>query len=234
MTRTPLIICDFDGTVTMNDNIVSMMKEFAPPEWLELKDGVLSKSLSIQEGVGRMFGLLPSSLKEELTDFILKDAKIRDGFLDFVSFVRSNDLPFYIVSGGMDFFVHPLLEGIVEKERIFCNHASFDNEYIHINWPHVCDGGCTNQCGCCKPSVIRKLSDQQNFLIMIGDSVTDLEAAKLSDMCFARDYLLTECKELGLRHLPFQDFHEVKTGIENIGEVQAWLQKKNAGANLPR
>ncbi len=30
MTRTPLIICDFDGTVTMNDNIVSMMKEFAP------------------------------------------------------------------------------------------------------------------------------------------------------------------------------------------------------------
>ena len=44
MTRTPLIICDFDGTVTMNDNIVSMMKEFAPPEWLELKDGVLSKA----------------------------------------------------------------------------------------------------------------------------------------------------------------------------------------------
>ncbi len=38
MTRTPLIICDFDGTVTMNDNIVSMMKEFAPPEWLELKE----------------------------------------------------------------------------------------------------------------------------------------------------------------------------------------------------
>lgn len=80
MTRTPLIICDFDGTVTMNDNIVSMMKQFAPPEWLELKDGVLSKSISIQEGVGRMFGLLPSSLKEELTGFILKDAKIRDGF----------------------------------------------------------------------------------------------------------------------------------------------------------
>ncbi len=63
MTRTPLIICDFDGTVTMNDNIVSMMKEFAPPEWLELKDGVLSKSISIQEGVGRMFGLLAERLK---------------------------------------------------------------------------------------------------------------------------------------------------------------------------
>ncbi len=57
-----------------------------------------------------------------------------------------------------------------------------------------------------KPSVIRKLSDQQKFLIMIGDSVTDVEVAKLSDMCFARDYLLTECKELGLRHLPFKIF----------------------------
>ena len=131
MTRTPLIICDFDGTVTMNDNIVSMMKEFAPPEWLELKDGVLSKAYQSKKE-SRMFGLLPSSLKEELTGFILKDAKIRDGFLDFVSFVRSNDLPFYIVSGEWT-FVHPLLEGIVEKERIFCNHASFDNEYIHID-----------------------------------------------------------------------------------------------------
>ncbi|MBY8913902.1 2-hydroxy-3-keto-5-methylthiopentenyl-1-phosphate phosphatase [Bacillus sp. YC2] len=235
MTQTPLIICDFDGTVTMNDNIISIMKEFAPPEWLALKDGVLSKSISIQEGVGRMFGLLPSSLKEELTDFVLQDANIRDGFVEFVSFVRSNGLPFYVVSGGMDFFVHPLLDGIVEKERIFCNHASFENAHIHIEWPHACDEGCTNQCGCCKPSVIRKLSeDQKEFLIMIGDSVTDVEAAKLSDMCFARDYLLDECKELGLRHLPFHDFYEVKSGIENMGEVQAWLQNKSAGANLPK
>ncbi len=122
-TRKPLIICDFDGTITMNDNIISIMKTFAPPEWTALKDGVLSKTLSIKEGVGRMFGLLPSSLKEEITRFVLEDAKIREGFREFVAFVKEHELPFYVVSGGMDFFVYPLLEGIVEKDRIYCNHC---------------------------------------------------------------------------------------------------------------
>ena len=31
--RKPLIICDFDGTITTNDNIISIMKQFAPEEW---------------------------------------------------------------------------------------------------------------------------------------------------------------------------------------------------------
>ncbi|MCY9134042.1 2-hydroxy-3-keto-5-methylthiopentenyl-1-phosphate phosphatase [Bacillus atrophaeus] len=234
MTKNPLIICDFDGTITMNDNIVSIMKEFAPPEWAALKDGVLSKEVTIEEGVGQMFGLLPSNMKEEITRFVLQDAKIRDGFREFVSFVNQHELPFYVVSGGMDFFVYPLLDGIVDRDRIYCNHASFENDHIHIKWPHSCDSLCTNGCGCCKPSVIRQLSEKAEFVIMIGDSVTDVEAAKLSDICFARDYLLNECVQLGLQHLPYQNFYEVKSGIENIGEVKAWIQNNSAGVNLPK
>ncbi|MCY7781558.1 MULTISPECIES: 2-hydroxy-3-keto-5-methylthiopentenyl-1-phosphate phosphatase [unclassified Bacillus (in: firmicutes)] len=229
MTRKPLIICDFDGTITMNDNIISIMKTFAPPEWTALKDGVLSKTLSIKEGVGQMFGLLPSRLKDEITRFVLQDAKIREGFREFVAFVKENEIPFYVVSGGMDFFVYPLLEGIVEKDRIYCNHASFDKDYIHIDWPHSCKGTCSNQCGCCKPSVIQELSEPNQYIIMIGDSVTDVEAAKLSDLCFARDYLLNECREHHLNHLPYQDFNEIRKDIENVTEVQKWLQNKSAG-----
>ncbi|MEC0599633.1 2-hydroxy-3-keto-5-methylthiopentenyl-1-phosphate phosphatase [Bacillus spizizenii] len=231
-TRKPLIICDFDGTITMNDNIISIMKTFAPPEWTALKDGVLSKTLSIKEGVGRMFGLLPSRFKEEITRYVLEDAKIREGFREFVAFVKEHELPFYIVSGGMDFFVYPLLEGIVEKDHIYCNHASFDSDYIHIDWPHSCKGTCRNQCGCCKPSVIHELAEPNQYIIMIGDSVTDVEAAKLSDLCFARDYLLNECRERNLNYLPYQDFYEIRKDIENVTEVQEWLQNKNAGENL--
>ena len=39
---------------------------------------------------------------------------------------------------------------------------------------------CTSQgCGCCKPSIIRTLLDQDAVSVVIGDSITDLEAAKL-------------------------------------------------------
>ncbi|MEC1262386.1 2-hydroxy-3-keto-5-methylthiopentenyl-1-phosphate phosphatase [Bacillus swezeyi] len=221
--RKPLIICDFDGTITTNDNIISIMKKFAPKEWLALKDGVLSKELPIKEGVGGMFGLLPSSLKDEMTAYVLEQAKIRDGFKEFVSFLDDHGLPFYVISGGMDFFVYPLLEGIVEKNRIYCNQADFQGDSILIKWPHLCDDKCENECGCCKPSIIRKLQGEGDFLVMIGDSVTDVEAAKCSDLCIARDYLLKECEDLHLHHVAFEDFHDVKRALEETLEVKEWL-----------
>ncbi|MCY8643624.1 2-hydroxy-3-keto-5-methylthiopentenyl-1-phosphate phosphatase [Bacillus haynesii] len=231
--RKPLIICDFDGTITTNDNIISIMKQFAPKEWIALKDGVLSKDISIKDGVGRMFELLPSSLKEDITAYVLKQAEIRPGFKEFVSFLDEKGLPFYVVSGGMDFFVYPLLEGIVEKNRIYCNEAGFTGRNIEIRWPYPCDGGCGNECGCCKPSIICRLKGRDDFVVMIGDSVTDVEAAKCSDLCIARDYLLRECEGLGLKHAAFGDFHDAKRILEETAEVKGWLLSKN-GRNLPR
>ena len=58
------IFCDFDGTITTTDNIISLMKKFAPPEWNSVKDSILAQEISIKQGVGELFRLLPSSLRE--------------------------------------------------------------------------------------------------------------------------------------------------------------------------
>ncbi|MCG3055934.1 hypothetical protein KZ287_27590, partial [Escherichia coli] len=71
------IFCDFDGTITNSDNIIAIMKKFAPSEWEAIKDDVLAERVSIQEGVGKMFSLLPISLKEEIVSFILSSSEIR-------------------------------------------------------------------------------------------------------------------------------------------------------------
>jgi 2-hydroxy-3-keto-5-methylthiopentenyl-1-phosphate phosphatase len=80
------IFCDFDGTITEKDNIVNIMKEFAPPEWMTIKDAILAQKITIQDGVGKMFSLLPSSKKEDITSFVVNHAKIRAGFKNFISF----------------------------------------------------------------------------------------------------------------------------------------------------
>ena len=49
------VFCDFDGTITNNDNIMSIMEKFAPPEAEEVKNRILSQELSIQEGVFNYF-----------------------------------------------------------------------------------------------------------------------------------------------------------------------------------
>ena len=143
----PIIFCDFDGTITDNDNIIAIMKRFAPPEWEALKEDILAQRISVQEGVGAMFSLLPSSWKEEIVDFILQNARIRDGFREFAAFTKEHDIPLYVTSGGIDFFVYPLLEGLIEKERIFCNGSDFSGETICITWPYSCDEQCQNGCG---------------------------------------------------------------------------------------
>lgn len=219
--KNPAIICDFDGTITETDNIIAIMKKFAPPEWNELKNGVLSQDISIKEGVGKMFQLLPSSIKQEIVDYIVNHAKIREGFQDFVEYTKEKQIPLYIVSGGIDFFVYPLLNGLVKYDHIYCNIADFSEDKINIIWPHTCDENCDNHCGCCKPSLIRKLTNKEQDIIVIGDSITDLQAAKLADFVLARDLLLEKCKELKLPHNSFTTFYDVIKVLEQFEEVTA-------------
>ena len=216
-----VIYCDFDGTITNQDNIISIMKKFAPPEYIPIKDNILGQKQSIREGVADMFALLPSSYKTEIVSYLLDKAQIREGFADFVSYTRNHHIPLYIVSGGIDFFVQPMLEKFGPFSGIYCNKADFTGDRIQIEYPHGCDEFCTNQgCGCCKPSIIRKLQGKDTTSIVIGDSITDLEAAKLADIVIARDFLIEKCEELGIPYEPFENFRDVIEIIETRLGVQ--------------
>ncbi|MEH6988032.1 2-hydroxy-3-keto-5-methylthiopentenyl-1-phosphate phosphatase [Cytobacillus firmus] len=214
------VFCDFDGTITEKDNIINIMKHFAPSGWEGIKNQVLQQEISIKEGVGKMFSLLPSKLKSDLTDFILKNAKIREGFQPFVDYLAEKDIPLYIVSGGIDFFVAPVLDKYGPFEAVFCNGSDFSGDTIKILWPHSCDEKCENDCGCCKPSIMRKLVDEDTFKVVIGDSVTDLEAAKQADFVIARDLLLEKSKEMNLKHNAFETFYDCIEVLKNLNEVR--------------
>lgn len=218
----PVIYCDFDGTITEKDNIIAIMKEFAPPGWEAIKDDILSQQVCIQEGVGQLFALLPSSLKNEIVQFSLNNAVIRKGFKELLQLTKDEEIPFYVVSGGIDFFVHPILDPFGPLTDIYCNSADFTSENIKILWPNDCDERCDNGCGCCKPTVIRKLKNISDFTIVIGDSITDLEAAKQADFVFAREFLADKCEELGIHHEKYETFYDCIDSIKRlIGVNQA-------------
>jgi len=217
--KKPVIFCDFDGTITNSDNIIAIMKQFAPPEWDSIKNDILAQSISVKSGVGRMFSLLPSSQKEDITNYVIENAVIRDGFKEFVSFTKENHIPLYIISGGIDFFVEPLLKGLIPSSHIYCNKADFSNENIDILWPHQCDEHCENDCGCCKPTLFRNLVKEDEYKLVIGDSITDLQVAKLADEVIARDFLLQKCQQLNLTHSSFSTFFDVMKIIKKRMEV---------------
>ncbi len=209
-TRQPVIFCDFDGTITNSDNIVAIMKHFAPAGYETILNEVFHQQRSIRDGVTAMFGLMPSSQKQDIIDFVMQHAGIRAGFAQFLAFVREQQIPYYVTSGGIDFFLKPLLEPFgIPDDHIFCNSADFSGEYIEILWPHPCDEHCSNDCGMCKTTVMREFPPEQYERILIGDSVTDFEGAKIADLVYSRSTLTEKCRELGVPHVPFETFHDI-------------------------
>ncbi|ESU32798.1 hypothetical protein G3A_09550 [Bacillus sp. 17376] len=204
----PVIFCDFDGTVTEKDNIIAIMKEYGPEGWDEIKEAVLDRNISIREGVGKMFSLLPVHLREEIIEFTVKNARIRPGFQEFLDYASEEGIPVYIVSGGIDFFIEPIIQQFGPIAGIYCNSSDFSGKTIKIEWPNSCDEQCSNDCGCCKPSIMRKLEKSGDYKIVIGDSVTDLEAAKQADLVLARDYLKDKCDEWPIRHISYGTFYD--------------------------
>jgi 2-hydroxy-3-keto-5-methylthiopentenyl-1-phosphate phosphatase len=218
--RPPVLFCDFDGTITLSDNIVAVMKHFNPPGWESIVSDIINESKSIQQGVGEMFALLPSSMKEEVKSYILNNAGIRAGFPELLEWCSTHNVPFYVTSGGIDFFVEPLLAPFgIPEDHIYCNGSDFSGDRIEITWPHACDDNCANGCGMCKTTVIRQFPKDEYYRILIGDSVTDFAGAKLVDLVFSRSHLTDKCQELGLPHISFETFHDIIHHLDQGGRI---------------
>ncbi|MFD0694775.1 2-hydroxy-3-keto-5-methylthiopentenyl-1-phosphate phosphatase [Paenibacillus sp. GCM10027628] len=215
MNKERIIFCDFDGTITVNDNIVAIMKHFNPPGWETLVGQLVDKKISIREGVGAMFALLPTSRKQEIVDYAIHNATIRDGFREFVDYCKEQNITLLITSGGIDFFIYPLLRPFpIPSENIYCNASSFDGSTIEILCPNRCDEHCSTDCGMCKTSIIRSYDPQRYERIIIGDSITDFEGAKLVDTIFARSHLIDMCQQLGYPYHPFETFFDIMKQLE--------------------
>lgn len=217
--KQPIVFCDFDGTITENDNIIALMKQFDPPGWSHIVDDVLARRRSIRDGVSHMFSLLPTSARDEITAYAIEQARIRDGFAEFLQLCEDREIEFYVTSGGIDFFVYPILAPYsIPHERIFCNGSDFSGHTIRITWPHACDEHCTNDCGMCKARIMRRFPADRYKRIVIGDSVTDVEAAKLADRVFARSHLSEHCREMNIPYTAYETFHDIIRAYRDEGE----------------
>ncbi len=220
MQKQLVLFCDFDGTITEKDNIIAIMREFAPPGWEELTEKILSQQITIREGVGRLFATIPSSRKQEIIDFLLREAKIRLGFAEFIQYCRDKGIKLLITSGGIDFFVYPMLQPFGLEEQIYCNGSDFSQETITVTWPHSCDEHCSTDCGMCKTAIIRKFNPEHYYRVVIGDSITDLAGAKIADFVISRSLLTEKCEELRLPYQPFTTFFDVISILEEITQRQ--------------
>ncbi len=217
MSRQMVIFCDFDGTAADQEVIVSLFKAFGPPGWEAERDAIIAGTVSVREGVGRLFAKIPSYRIPEMVAYARRNATLRSGFREFLEYCRVHGHRFLLTSGGIDFFIYPILEGLLARDQIYCNGSDSSGPTVRILWPYACDDSCRADCGMCKPSIMRRFPPEQYRRVVVGDGVTDLPAARLADLVVARDLLAVRCQEAGIPYEPFETFYDVMAVLDRVG-----------------
>src|SRR5574344_385293 len=164
------ILCDFDGTITKKDTINYFLETYADKKWLDIEKNWEDGLIGSNECMTRQLELLPD-ITEKAVETFIKDIKIDDDFLEFYSWVKSNEIPFYILSDGFDFFISAILRKykIAEIEfysnKLELKHGRFVPFYANPS------GNCEIKSAMCKCEVFNKLRNVKNKSIYIGDEI---------------------------------------------------------------
>ncbi len=118
-----------------------------------------------------------------------------------------------VCSAGLDVYIEPVLARLPPHLRAHVElrsnraHCSPSGMRLEFHRPARADG--CGHCGFCKGSVVRELQAAGHKVVVCGDGTADRCAADAADFVFATRRLVEHCRERGLAHRPFQDFHEV-------------------------
>ena len=203
MAKPLVVFCDFDGTITERDMVVSICETFCPPAWKDVARSILDRTKTVKEGVAELFAMIPSSKKDAIITYAAEVVRYRAGFQEFLAFCRKNGLRFIVCSGGIDFFVEPLLKPFKNMiDRIVSIPSDFSGETIRLRHTHACDS-----CGTCKVKIMQDYPATTSLLI--GDSITDLHGATQANRVYARDRLKGYLDQEKIAYKPFETFHDI-------------------------
>src|SRR4051812_39160232 len=98
-----LILCDFDGTITLQDVTNLIWDRYIGPSWRgdllsSYKGGQISHLKIMVDGYKQIH-----APKLELLDFVRPLVKLRPGFDALKQFSEARGWPLAVVSGGVDF-----------------------------------------------------------------------------------------------------------------------------------
>ena len=213
-----LVMCDFDGTVTLVDTGLAVFKALELTEawyWEDLwRDGEIDSMKCLTEQWALV--KLPPDELLELIDGLALDER----FPEFVRRARAAGAQVVIVSDGLDFYLDRMLErlgfvicaGDPEPDDDGClarfvNTAVLTDEGIEISFPYRNEY--CNQCGNCKTTHLKRLRGSYQRIIYIGDGYSDKCAAEHADVVFAKHSLARLLTEKDVPYLPFESFDDI-------------------------
>lgn len=213
------IIClDFDDTIVLDNTARQIFERFAAPGWVELGERKARGELTVEQYNAAALDLVEAT-REEMMEFVVSAALPRAGFGELLDWAHWNGWMAAVVSNGYNFYVDAVLDHL-GFDRV-ARHAGRTSKDYRWRVRYYSPRGVVLQDGF-KLSYAAAYRSAGDFVVYVGDGESDVAAAKLAPVVFARSTLLERLDGRHERLYAFETFDDVRKVLEREGS--GWLK----------
>ena len=193
------ILCDFDGTIAVEDVTDALLDRFAAPEWEVLEREWRAGAIGSAECMAGQVALLDAS-REEI-DAHLDDMRIDPAFPAFVEAALAAGASLRVVSDGLDYAIRSILARCsLEHLPVLANRlVQAGPRTWRLETPFA-NATCRIGSGHCKCASAVREHNRQNRVLLVGDGASDFCAAGEADYVFAKHRLIEHCRHAAIPH----------------------------------
>lgn len=224
------VLClDFDDTLVLDNTSRQLYERFGGPGWREAADAYASGRVSVEQYNAAALDTIDISVtREEIAAFVLEVARPRTGLLDLYGWAQWHGWQFAVVSNGFDLYIDPVLDHL-GMDRV-ARHCGRTMRAYRWRVRYLSPRGIELEEGF-KLAYAAAFRDAGDFVVYAGDGASDVAAARLAPVVFARDTLLARLQGEHPRLYPFETFDDVRSVLER--EADGWLAEFDRAAGRP-
>jgi len=203
-----LILCDFDGTISIRDMGYILVNHFSSGDWKAIDRDFSHGMIGSKEAYSRIAKILKGD-ESDILRFIQQHSSIDPHFPSFYQFCLQRGIDVKIVSDGLDFYIKALLDiHHLSEIPFYANHTHFlKGNGLDISFPHSNEE--CGLCGTCKKKLVQIHRNEYDSILFVGNGLSDRCGAKEADFVFAKDSLYAYCIRNDISCHFFDDFDTI-------------------------
>ena len=199
------ILCDFDGTVTVEDTTDTLLERFGRDGWEVLEEDWRAGRINSHDCMAGQVALL--DMNHDEFDAHLAERELDPAFPDFVDAANACNVPIEILSDGLDYAIHNILRraGLDSLPVVSNRLQQVGDREWSLEFPNA-STTCRVASGTCKCARASRAQNTRKRVLLIGDGASDFCVAEAADFVFAKGKLLAHCVTKKIPHVAIEGF----------------------------
>lgn len=204
-----LLVIDFDGTLCVQDAVDAFSDHFDPAGFAAAATAFNAGEITLNECLARQVAGIDRPV-DEILGYMLEAIDVRDGVPELLAWCAAHDVEPVVLSSGFVNLMEPFLADRGIEVPVVGHLLEETPDGLRIRFR---DRAQCALCGePCKRSDVAALAGGR-AVAYVGDGASDLCAAEVADIRFARSSLARHLDRADCAYVPFDDFHDVQRGL---------------------